>query len=173
MSVPAAEDAHVLRLRAAALAKPETALARDLMDVLAFAVAGHALGIELRHLREARPLAAFAPLPFARAGVLGVAHVRGRMLAVLDLAQLLGLGGGAVPPTGLLVVGAQAPEFGVAVDRMPQLRSMRLGEIQRDAAVIDGLGRDLVQGISPDGLILLAGDALVEHGDRLRVNNLP
>lgn len=158
------QEAEVLRRRASQLARAAAPVPDDLLEVLQFGAAGQPCALELAWLREVRPLSTIAPLPFARPGVLGVTHLRGRMLPVLALAHLLGLGGSADGAAKLLVLGDAATQFGVAVDDAVTLGTLRLSGLQRDAAVMNGVAPDLVRGVAADARILLEAATLLARG---------
>src|ERR1700742_3830344 len=91
--VPAPRSAsETLRDRAAALARPLADLAPLARQaVVVFGFGGETYALETRHRQQGQRFAAVTPLPGAPAHVLGVASVRGVLLAVFDLRVLLGV----------------------------------------------------------------------------------
>jgi len=151
--LPAADAATILRRRAAALARPEPAPAQGLVDVLRLTIGGQGIVIELACVREVRQHRAVAPLPFAVRHVLGVASLAGRMLPVLDLAQILGLA--ATVPRHLAVIGRDDACFGVGVDDIRGLDAIRVADALHRAANLDNARSDLVGGVTSHGDLLL------------------
>jgi twitching motility protein PilI len=75
-------------------ARPDVArAAADVWLGLAFRVRGHWCVAPREDVREILPLPALTRVPGAKPWLLGVANVRGSILAVADLAGYLGLGG--------------------------------------------------------------------------------
>lgn len=62
------------------------------MDIVVFKLGQRSFGLELAHVREVLRLGRVTPLPLTPPTLLGAMHVRGHVLPVVDLAQLLGEG---------------------------------------------------------------------------------
>jgi purine-binding chemotaxis protein CheW len=158
-----AQELALLARRAARLAMP---LQADSLDddpqVLAFQVAGRSCGIALPWLREVRMLPECVALPHPIAHLMGIVHLRGTMLPVLDLAALLGLAAAAAP-TRLVVLAHEGLACGLAVEAIDGLRTVQPDEVQRHTAPLAGLHPGAVQGLAADGLLLLAPLALLAH----------
>jgi purine-binding chemotaxis protein CheW len=77
-----ADRAKLLRRRAA-VAEPTTAP----LLFLAFSRGSRRYGIPLESVQEVQALEQFSPVPGAPAGILGVVHWRGAILALLDLSK--------------------------------------------------------------------------------------
>jgi len=167
LSAPQAQRdaALVLQQRAAALARAKSPEQDGtLLQVLEFNIAGQDCALELRWLREVRPLRGVVELPHAAPGVIGVAHVRGRMLALLDIAPLLGLPAGRVPAEGaLLVVGAEAPAFALAADGVGALRGIAPRDVEHRSAPLAAVRPDSAIGITASGHLLLDGAWLIRN----------
>lgn len=165
----APEDAELLRRRAAQLARARTdATGRQPKEqALAFDIAGQPCALALEWVREVRALRELLPLPLARADVLGVVQLRGRMLPVLDLRELLGI---AAPGefTRLLVIGREAAQLGVAASEVHGLRGLAADEAERRAGTLEGLRPELVRGVTPDGALLIDGKRLLATHQQLQ-----
>jgi len=83
---------RLLSLRAEALARPpsEEVLSPSVVETVAFEVGGSKFAIGSREVSEVRALGRVSRLPGATAGVSGLVVFRGRLVAVVDLAVLLG-----------------------------------------------------------------------------------
>jgi purine-binding chemotaxis protein CheW len=104
----------------------------------------YALAVE--SVRELRELGDLSPVPGAPAGVLGVTNLRGEVLPVLALADLLGLRH-AAQPARLVVVEDAGRRGGLAVDELV------------DVGPLSG-SRDAGEGPFLEGAVLVS-DALV------------
>jgi len=82
--------------------------------LLRLRVGGSSLAVRLRHLSGLHLLPRVVRLPGAPASVLGVAGLRGQLIAVHDLAALLGLAASEEPPRWLLLASG-ARRVGLAV----------------------------------------------------------
>jgi chemotaxis signal transduction protein len=161
--VAAAPDL-VLQRRAARLAQPLSAESSgDVLELLEFTVAGQACALELAWLREVRGPRGVAALPLAERPVLGVAHVRGRMLPVFGIGWLLGLAAPAETVAKLVVVGRGGAgfAFAVAADEVRGLRHLARGDVQRGPDSLAAARTPLVAGWTPAGHLVLDGANLV------------
>jgi chemotaxis signal transduction protein len=73
-----------------------------------------AYAMPVGHVREVAELGQVEPVPRARPELLGVRNLRGQILPVIDLAQLLGVPH-AAPPARLLVAEASGRRAGFAI----------------------------------------------------------
>ena len=142
MSIDAAD---ILEERARALARPPVAAAEpaDTVDVLLVTLGTERYAVGVEHLQEVLPAGALTPVPGTPVFVLGVTNVRGRVLAVLDLAPVLGAAAGDDPPAHLVVVEAGGMTFGIAAGDVE-------GPVRRERA---DLAADLVTELDLDGLV--------------------
>lgn len=159
-------DAEILAQRAARLAHraaPATQ-AGERLEVLEFALAAQPCALEIAWVCEVRPLSGATPLPQAVPGVLGAVHVRGRMLPLVDPAPLLGLPAAPWPAQGqLLVIGAQAPLFVIAVSDVHGLGRLSPAQVERRSAPLAPVRPDVVRGLTASGRLLLDGAVLTDH----------
>lgn len=163
MTAPTVADreAQVLQQRAAELARASTAVDTQ-PQALEFSVAGHDCLLELAWLDEVRPVGELAHVPLAVPPVIGLVHLRGRMLAVLDLAAALGLP--ASPPSSggqLLVLGRGQARFCVAGVQVRGLRSASPAQAQQRSTQLDALRPDTVLGVTATGHLFLDGERLL------------
>jgi chemotaxis signal transduction protein len=89
-------------------AAPITA-AEESEDLLAIRVAGHAYALRLREIRGIAASRKIVPLPSSRRDLMGIAAIRGTLVAVYSLAVLLGYGADSKPTAWLALVGATDP----------------------------------------------------------------
>jgi purine-binding chemotaxis protein CheW len=158
-----ASAAEVLRQRAAQLARPlADPAAADTDQMLACEVGEQRCLIELRWLREVAPLRELLPTPMSSGYVLGLVQWRGRMLPVLDLAALLGLPAGAVPPARrLLVLASASALLALAVTEVQGLQPTPSGDVEQRSQPLDSLRPEIVRGMTREGQLLLDGARLL------------
>jgi purine-binding chemotaxis protein CheW len=157
-----ADDRRVVldaRARQLARVPNEPPRAGEVLELVGFVLAGTRYGIESRFVREVARLTGFTPVPGTPAFVLGVTNLRGEILALFDLRHLLGVVTEGVTDLGRIVVlGEHRREFGLLADAASEiLYAPGTSLAQADAA----WGRAYVRGMSPEGVIVLSGEALL------------
>ena len=163
--VPSREQIHRrLEERARTMAAPisEPARQSDLMEVLAFSSAGERYAIEVRYVHSVTPLAGVTMIPGASRVFSGVANMRGEIIPIIRLAELLGLAGrvaAAVP--WMLVLGEGQPDIAIAIGQEVETRTLNLDEIIGSEAAEEAAMARLRKGVTKDALIILDGAALL------------
>jgi purine-binding chemotaxis protein CheW len=131
-SISAEHRREVLAARAKALAGSREEVRQELLSVLAFQVGAERYAVPLAavdHVLEARGM---CPLPGAPRHVLGALVSRARVVAVLDLRQLLGLeGGGMSDLTRVVVVDVGEEAFGLAAELVDGRLELPVAELMR------------------------------------------
>jgi len=152
---------EVLDQRARVLARvpEEPPRAGEVLELVGFVLAGERYGIESRFVREVARLSRFTPVPGTPAFVLGVTNLRGEILALFDLRHLLGVVTEGVTDLGRIVVlGEHRREFGLLADAASEILWVPGASLAQPATT---WGRTYVRGVSPDGVIVLSGEALL------------
>jgi purine-binding chemotaxis protein CheW len=150
----------VLEFRARLLARvpPEPPRAGEVLELVGFVLAGERYGIETRFVREVARLTRFTPVPGTPAFVMGVTNLRGEILALFDLRHLLGLTVGVTDLARIVVLGDRRREFGLLADAASEILYVPGASLAQTEMA---WGRAYVQGVSPDGVVVLSGDALL------------
>jgi purine-binding chemotaxis protein CheW len=114
------ERGKILSERALALAGTrEQTRARSPMEVVAFKVGGERYAVPIEKVDEILEIKGLCPLLGAPRHVLGAMVARSRVLAVLDLRQVLGLSGGGMSDLTKVVAVLEGEElFGIAVEEV-------------------------------------------------------
>jgi purine-binding chemotaxis protein CheW len=152
---------ELLSARARQLARVADAPSRAgaVLELVGFVLAGERYGIESRFVREVARLTRFTPVPGTPPFVLGVTNLRGEILALFDLRTLLGIVAEGVTDLGRIVVlGEHRREFGLLADAASEILSLPAASL---APTETAWGRAYVRGVSPDGVIVLSGEALL------------
>ncbi len=169
-----AERAHVL-----AEEPPSTATGQT-MDLLVFWLSDERHGIEVTNVREIHPLEQLTPVPRTPDFVAGVFSARGRILSVLDLRPFFGLPAlNLSDQTKILVVtntnsnsdAAQSTEFmevGILADQVEDVVTIFKETIEPPLTTHTGTRAEYIQGITPDMLVVLKLNALL-NDERLIV----
>jgi purine-binding chemotaxis protein CheW len=148
---------------------------QDTVRVLAFTRANERYAIPVSSVQQGMMQARLTPLPCVPAYYCGVINLRGQIVSVLDIRRLWGLP--ADPPDAQVrVIVIQPPQARVAgsayllallADDVQQMVALPLHEIV--PPVVAGVGLPHVQGVSPNGMVILDIDSLVTDR-RLRVH---
>jgi purine-binding chemotaxis protein CheW len=152
---------QVLDARARLLARvpDQRPRAGEVLELVGFVLAGERYGIESRFVREVARLTRFTPVPGTPEFVLGVTNLRGEILALFDLRHLLGVVAEGVTDLGRIVVlGEHRREFGLLADAASEILCVPLASL---AQTQTAWGRAYVRGVSPDGVVVLSGEALL------------
>ena len=147
------------RARQLARVPDERPRAGEVLELVGFVLAGERYGIESRFVREVARLTRFTPVPGTPAFVLGVTNLRGEILALFDLRQLLGVVAEGVTDLGRIVVlGEQRREFGLLAEAASEILYLPGTSLAQTATP---WARPYLRGVGPDGLIVLSGEALL------------
>lgn len=155
-----------LRERRAALARPPVQAvdetAGDMLEVLAFELAGQRFGIETAWICQALALPRLAPLPGVPPHVAGIAAFRGRVVAVLDLRSLLAMTlARLTEPSTLVVLQDGEMEFGLLADAVAGVVRYPRAGLSPGAGGGPATRRDYLLGVAPDRTAILDGRRLL------------
>jgi len=154
---------------AKAQAMPGAPPARELMT---FEVAGQLFGLDIAAILEIRAWAPLARMPGLPPYVVGLAHLRGSLLPVIDLAARLGWP--ATQPSArnaIIVVLIGGQSRGLIVEAVSDLVSIGEGLLHPPPPLGDAAITTLIEGLAPMGdrmvLVLnltgMAGDAMMRE----------
>lgn len=161
-----AEAVMLERARALAAVPAEAPSASDVLSVVTFGLGGEQFAIETHCVRSVVANAEITPVPGTPPFLLGVANLRGEVLAILDLNQVLGAAGQAaadgIPSSSatLLVLGTRRAEFGIVADEVFEICSLPRDTLLAPTHAA-GAGREYVRGVTAQALLVLDGDALL------------
>ena len=150
------QEQELLRARARALARKAApdADAGQRLEVLEFRLGQEAYAVEASQVVEVCPLRTLRALPGTE--LLGVTHLRGRVLSVLDVKRVLGVAGDNLTDHNLLVVvAASGLETGLLAHTVQGLRSLERDELGAPLPTLAGTAQRYVRGMGREGLVLL------------------
>jgi purine-binding chemotaxis protein CheW len=170
-----AEAKRLLDERARRLARPppDEPAPGEVLTLAIFALAGERYGIETEFVREIARFLDLTPVPGAADFLVGVANLRGEILAVFNLKKLFGVAErGVTDRSRVIVLGHHRNELGILADEVHDIAAVRDDEVLEPPASVPGVGRPYVRGVTKDALIVLAGARLlgderlhVDHGE--------
>lgn len=156
---------QILEERARALARPPDGQADgDTVELVVLAVGAERYGIDVRLIREVRPLAGLAPVPGTPAVWSGLVNLRGSLCPVLSLRRYLRAAGGEDTDgadRGVLVVVTAPFTAALLVDAAVEVRRCAPGELQplgggagdRAHTAVQSITGDLLQVLDPGALL--------------------
>lgn len=152
------------------------------MKLLCFHVAGQDFALPIGSVKETLPERPLTRLFLVPPFVAGLINLRGEVVAVLDLAALLGLGGAKREGRNIVVLranllpgardprnAANRPAAGLLVDRLDGVHDLPAGELApppatlsaEPAAYLEGVAQNSVDGGPPRPLLILAPERLL------------
>ena len=152
----------ILEARARALAAEPAAAPGPGFEALEFLLAREHYALETSWVREVFPLREFTPLPGTPDFVLGIIHVRGRIVSVLDLKKFFEL-----PAQGLsdlnkvIVLGNGAMEFGILGDAIVGVRRIAQDDLQAPLPTLTDIRTEYLMGITRQREVVLDGHKLL------------
>lgn len=129
---------------------------RDSIEVLEFLLAHEHYGVETSYIEEVLPLKDLVRLPSAPSFVLGLIHVRGEILSVIDIKKVFGL-----PDKGLtdlnkvLIVRSGDMEVGILADAILAVTSIATNDLQSAPVTLTGMPAACIRGVTKNALIVL------------------
>ncbi|RKH68514.1 chemotaxis protein CheW [Corallococcus llansteffanensis] len=151
-----------LDARARALARPAElpVLPGSQREVLRFRASGQMYALESRFILEVMRAPELTPLPGAPPLLRGLTLLRGEVLPVVELAPLFGRPA-AQAQGPVLVVGTTRPELGLRTDEVTEVAVLTGTELLPAPPSLEEEAGALVAGVSPDGTLVLEGEALL------------
>ncbi len=153
---------RILEDRARALAKTPPAAPGPSLEVIEFSLAYERYAIETAWVREVYPLREYTPLPGTPEFVLGIIHLRGHVLSVLDIKKFFELPDKGISDLSKVIVLADgAMEFGILADRVDGVRPLPRDEIQPPLPTLTDLRAEYLIGVTARHEIVLDGRRLL------------
>jgi purine-binding chemotaxis protein CheW len=106
--------------------------AEELQRFVLFQACDEWFGLPIQSVREIHPLERVTRMPNAPVEILGILNLRGRILALFELGQCLGIPPGVRPNTHAVVVDVGDPEIqvGFAVQQIAQIQGLAPSAIE-------------------------------------------
>jgi purine-binding chemotaxis protein CheW len=151
-----------LEARARALAVALPAAVGASVEVLEFMLADERHAIESVWVREVVPLRELTVLPGTPAFVLGVIHLRGEILSMLDIGKFFGLARkGLTDLDKAIVLDDGKMRFGILADRIVGSRSIPVSEVQPPLPTLSVIRPDYLLGVTRERGVILDGRKLL------------
>lgn len=163
MRVTPEEKKRIWQERARALAQGiKENDADDFLEVVEFALAHETYAFELAHIREVLPLKHLTPLPGVPSFVLGVIHLRGEIISVIDLKGFFQLPAkGLTDLNRVIVLESRHMAFGVLADIIVGVRRHSRSRMQPSLPTLSGTQAEYLKGVTEDGIVLLDAEKIL------------
>lgn len=145
------------------------------VEVLEFAVAGERYAFATHAIGEVHALRELTTLPGTPPFVLGIAHVRGRVLSVIDLRRFFELPEKGLTQLNKVIVlrsrdaDSGGMEFGVLADDIVGVAKLAKADLQEPLPTLTGIRAEYLCGVTAGRLALLDADKLL-NDDGIIVN---
>jgi purine-binding chemotaxis protein CheW len=126
---------------------------------------GQELGVPIADVKETIELRPLTRVPLTPNVIAGLMNLRGEVVAVLDLAALLGLRHAEAAETRIVVL-RRKKTAGVLVDELTGVRTIREADVVPPPPALPAAGAALLQGVvtlEDHPLLLLDCQRLLEH----------
>ncbi|MCM2373608.1 chemotaxis protein CheW [Aporhodopirellula aestuarii] len=140
----------------------------EVVEVLVLSLAGERFAIPTRSIREVFQAPFVTPVPGTPDYLLGVANLRGEVLAVVDFHQLFGLSETPFKthaiesiPMRLVVFGHERAEFAAPSDEGTEVTTLQVAEILDPDGSLVGVLRDFARGVTKEGVMVLDDELLM------------
>lgn len=150
-----------------------TAIGGEQRQVVTFGVGGQEFATPILTVREIIRMMQITPVPHAPAGVEGLINLRGRVIAVVDLAARVGVASGeevAENDQRIVVLEVAGRAVGFRVDKVGEV--LRFGEDRVEPATgsLAGIAAEFVDGIAKleDRLVILLDPDRLVGSETLR-----
>lgn len=108
----------------------ETSAERQQVDVCTFWVGNNRMGMLLHDMKEIVPYRPLSKLPNRKVSALGVISLRGELMPVYELSDLIGLAySGSGAQSGFFLVVDHKPVFAVRIDKADAIFHLSSGEL--------------------------------------------
>jgi len=167
-SIPGSTDgrdtAKILQARARELAAVRETRADDSdhLEILEFLLSGERYAVGMSYVREVALLREITTLPGTPPFILGIISLRGSVVSIVDLRNILGL-----PPKGLtdynriIILQSETMSFGILADAIIMTRKVNISTINRPPPTVSGMGAAYLIGVLPGPLMVIDADAML------------
>jgi len=130
------------------ICEPTPQTASKERQVVVFHIGEIMAGIDIDCIQEINGNLAITPTPIAPSHVRGVANLRGEVMTVLDLRQILEMESAEITPESAnIVVQTGGEQVGFLVDRVEDVLTLRDADAQPPTSNVDSLSAELFESV--------------------------
>lgn len=153
----------VMAARARSLARVPDAVpdSDEILEVMIVHLGAERFAIETKFIHEVYRASDITPVPGGPPFLVGVTNMRGSVLAVLDLRTFFEIKSDPIQQPQIVVLGGDRPEFGMMVDEVLEVTTLRLDDVVEAPGCVHGVSRDYLRGVTADAMLILDGKSLL------------
>lgn len=137
---------------------------------LVFTLGSELYAIEAAYVREVYPLKRITPVPCTPTFILGIVNLRGQILSVVDVRELLRVRDTSIPDSAkIAVLFTSDVEVAVVIDNVIGIRTFSSRDLVNDSSLPQTEGIEYVSGVTRDRIVILDAEKLLA-ADRMIVN---
>ncbi|ADZ92424.1 chemotaxis protein CheW [Marinomonas mediterranea] len=133
-------------------------------------------GVNVMQVKEVLRYTEIAPVPGAPSFVLGIIHLRGTVVTVIDTCQKFGLSSGEITDsTRIMIMEVEGQIIGILVDAVSEVVYLRQSEIEVSPSVGNDESSKFIQGVCHKNdilLILVDLDKLLSEDEWTEIGSL-
>ncbi len=155
---------EILAVRARLLATPVVSIEDEKTDtdVLEFLLSGERYAIAMEFVREVALLREITELPGTPPFILGIISLRGSIISIVDLRQILGLPSkGLTDYNRIIVLQGEKMTFGILADSIIMTRPIKMQSISRAPPTVSGIGAAYLAGVLPGPVMVIDAKAML------------
>lgn len=155
---------EILAVRARLLATPVVNIEDEKTDtdVLEFLLSGERYAISMEFVREVALLREITELPGTPPFILGIISLRGSIISIVDLRQILGLPSkGLTDYNRIIVLQGEKMTFGILADSIIMTRPIKMQSISRAPPTVSGVGAAYLAGVLPGPVMVIDAKAML------------
>ncbi|KMQ50335.1 Positive regulator of CheA protein activity (CheW) [Chitinispirillum alkaliphilum] len=156
-------DEMILKSRARELARPLVQEKKEeFTDLVLFTLSGERYGVSSHFAQETLTLKNFTVLPFTPPFIAGIINVRGNIVSIVDMRELLGLSKQAISDMNrVIILHSENMCFGILVDLVAGYQSVRVNEIRKAPHMINQRLETYISGVTKERLIVLDAEKIL------------
>ncbi|MEP3348564.1 MAG: chemotaxis protein CheW [Marinomonas sp.] len=136
--------------------KSETQSEDPMLQWVTFCLENEIYGVNVMQVKEVLRYSEIAPVPGAPSFVLGIIHLRGTVVTVMDTRQRFGLASGEITDsTRIMILEVEGHVIGMLVDAVSEVVYLRQSEIEVSPNVGNEESSKFIQGVCHKNDILL------------------
>ena len=165
-------EQEVLERRARELANKDanTTDKGSSLEVVCFVLQPEKYAIEAGYVQEVLSLKDITPIPGTPAFVMGIINFRGMIVSVINLKKVFGImEQGLTELNKVILIKHETMTFGLVADEIQGVLPVSKADLSAPPISLDPAAAGLVEGVAPDGIILLKAKQLI-YSDQLVVN---
>ncbi len=118
------------------------------LQIVCFKIGNEEYGIDILQVQEILKIPKITKLPKAKAHLLGVIDLRGKVIPVIDLGRKFGIVADLSASGRAIVVDINGKQVGLAIDSVSHVVKVNSGEIEPPPPVVKGISGKYIVGIA-------------------------